>query len=84
MSHRFFLPKVVVGDVWLGEGEKLVLFRGLAKRFRAAGMGILLDFHGSDTWADLGHLIKPLRPGPKPNEKRPCIRCARASFSIAG
>ncbi len=31
----------------------------MAKRIKAAGMGFLLDFHYSDTWADPGHQIKP-------------------------
>ena len=31
----------------------------VAKRIKAAGMGFLLDFHYSDTWADPGHQIKP-------------------------
>jgi arabinogalactan endo-1,4-beta-galactosidase len=31
----------------------------MAKRIRAAGMGFLLDFHYSDTWADPGHQVKP-------------------------
>ncbi len=31
----------------------------MAKRVRAAGMGLLVDFHYSDTWADPGHQFKP-------------------------
>ncbi|MDH4239851.1 MAG: arabinogalactan endo-1,4-beta-galactosidase [Phycisphaerae bacterium] len=31
----------------------------MAKRVKAAGMGFLLDFHYSDTWADPGHQSKP-------------------------
>ncbi len=31
----------------------------MAKRVKAAGMGFLLDFHYSDTWADPGHQVKP-------------------------
>ncbi|HUT11055.1 MAG TPA: glycosyl hydrolase 53 family protein [Thermoguttaceae bacterium] len=31
----------------------------MAKRVKAAGMGFLLDFHYSDTWADPGHQTKP-------------------------
>jgi arabinogalactan endo-1,4-beta-galactosidase len=31
----------------------------MAKRIKAAGMGFLLDFHYSDTWADPGHQFKP-------------------------
>ena|GEM_PF-3082083 len=31
----------------------------MAKRVTAAGMGFLLDFHYSDTWADPGHQVKP-------------------------
>jgi arabinogalactan endo-1,4-beta-galactosidase len=31
----------------------------MAKRIKAAGMGFLLDFHYSDTWADPQHQIKP-------------------------
>ncbi len=31
----------------------------LAARAHAAGLGILLDFHYSDTWADPGHQTKP-------------------------
>jgi arabinogalactan endo-1,4-beta-galactosidase len=31
----------------------------MAKRIKAAGMGFLLDFHYSNTWADPGHQIKP-------------------------
>jgi arabinogalactan endo-1,4-beta-galactosidase len=31
----------------------------MAKRIKAAGMGFLLDFHYSDTWADPGHQAKP-------------------------
>ena len=31
----------------------------MAKRARAAGMGLLIDFHYSDTWADPGHQFKP-------------------------
>jgi arabinogalactan endo-1,4-beta-galactosidase len=31
----------------------------MAKRIKAAGMGFLLDFHNSDTWADPGHQVKP-------------------------
>jgi arabinogalactan endo-1,4-beta-galactosidase len=31
----------------------------MAKRIKAAGMGFLLDFHYSDTWADPGHQRKP-------------------------
>jgi hypothetical protein len=31
----------------------------MAKRIKAAGMGLLLDFHYSDTWADPGHQVKP-------------------------
>jgi arabinogalactan endo-1,4-beta-galactosidase len=30
-----------------------------AKRARAAGMSIMIDFHYSDTWADPGHQTKP-------------------------
>ena len=30
-----------------------------AKRAKAAGMSILIDFHYSDTWADPGHQTKP-------------------------
>jgi len=32
----------------------------MAKRVKAAGMGLLLDFHYSDTWADPGKQTKPL------------------------
>jgi len=32
----------------------------MAKRARDAGMGLLIDFHYSDTWADPGHQTKPL------------------------
>ncbi len=32
----------------------------MAKRVKAAGMGFLLDFHYSDTWADPGKQYKPL------------------------
>jgi arabinogalactan endo-1,4-beta-galactosidase len=32
----------------------------MAKRVKAAGMGFLLDFHYSDTWADPGKQTKPL------------------------
>ena len=45
----------------------------MAKRIKAAGMGFLLDFHYSDTWADPG-IRSSLRPGPistGPNWKRP-------------
>jgi arabinogalactan endo-1,4-beta-galactosidase len=31
----------------------------MAKRARAAGMGLLIDFHYSDTWADPGKQAKP-------------------------
>lgn len=31
----------------------------MAKRVKAAGMGLLLDFHYSDTWADPGKQYKP-------------------------
>jgi len=31
----------------------------MAKRIKAAGMGLLLDCHYSDTWADPGHQRKP-------------------------
>ncbi len=31
----------------------------MAKRVRAAGMGLLIDFHYSDTWADPGKQFKP-------------------------
>jgi arabinogalactan endo-1,4-beta-galactosidase len=31
----------------------------MARRIKAAGMGFLLDFHYSDTWADPGHQRKP-------------------------
>ncbi len=31
----------------------------MAKRIKAAGMGFLLDFHYSDTWADPSHQFKP-------------------------
>lgn len=31
----------------------------MAKRVRAAGLGLLVDFHYSDTWADPGHQFKP-------------------------
>jgi arabinogalactan endo-1,4-beta-galactosidase len=31
----------------------------MAKRVKAAGMKLLLDFHYSDTWADPGHQSKP-------------------------
>ena len=31
----------------------------VAKRVKAAGMRLLLDFHYSDTWADPGHQTKP-------------------------
>lgn len=31
----------------------------LAQQAKAAGLGILLDFHYSDTWADPGHQSKP-------------------------
>ncbi|PWN87628.1 glycosyl hydrolase 53 [Acaromyces ingoldii] len=31
----------------------------LAKRAKAAGLGIYLDFHYSDTWADGGHQVTP-------------------------
>ena len=31
----------------------------MAKRARAAGMGLLIDFHYSDTWADPGKQMKP-------------------------
>ncbi len=31
----------------------------MAKRVKAAGMGLLLDFHYSDTWADPGKQFKP-------------------------
>ena len=31
----------------------------MAKRIKTAGMGFLLDFHYSDTWADPGHQVKP-------------------------
>ncbi|HUU10732.1 MAG TPA: glycosyl hydrolase 53 family protein [Phycisphaerae bacterium] len=31
----------------------------LARRIKAAGLGLLLDFHYSDTWADPGHQTKP-------------------------
>jgi arabinogalactan endo-1,4-beta-galactosidase len=33
---------------------------GMARRVKAAGMGLLLDFHYSDTWADPGKQTKPL------------------------
>ncbi|MDR2591547.1 MAG: arabinogalactan endo-1,4-beta-galactosidase [Chitinispirillales bacterium] len=32
----------------------------MAKRVKAAGMGLLLDFHYSDTWADPGKQYKPV------------------------
>jgi arabinogalactan endo-1,4-beta-galactosidase len=32
----------------------------IAKRVKAAGMGLLLDFHYSDTWADPGKQYKPM------------------------
>lgn len=32
----------------------------MAKRIKSAGMGFLLDFHYSDTWADPGHQVKPM------------------------
>src|ERR1017187_10407776 len=32
----------------------------MAKRVKAAGMGLLIDFHYSDTWADPGKQTKPL------------------------
>jgi arabinogalactan endo-1,4-beta-galactosidase len=31
----------------------------MARRVRDAGMGLLIDFHYSDTWADPGHQFKP-------------------------
>jgi arabinogalactan endo-1,4-beta-galactosidase len=31
----------------------------MARRIKTAGMGFLLDFHYSDTWADPGHQVKP-------------------------
>ncbi len=31
----------------------------MAKRVRAAGMGLFVDFHYSDTWADPGKQFKP-------------------------
>src|SRR5262249_5646382 len=31
----------------------------MAKRVKAAGMGLLLDFHYSDNWADPGKQVKP-------------------------
>jgi arabinogalactan endo-1,4-beta-galactosidase len=34
--------------------------KAMAKRIKAAGMGFLLDFHYSDTWADPGHQTKPI------------------------
>jgi len=34
--------------------------KAMAKRARAAGMGILLDIHYSDTWSSPGHQKKPL------------------------
>jgi arabinogalactan endo-1,4-beta-galactosidase len=33
--------------------------KAMAKRARAAGMNLLIDFHYSDTWADPGHQGKP-------------------------
>ena len=33
--------------------------KAIAKRVRAAGLGLLIDFHYSDTWADPGHQYKP-------------------------
>lgn len=41
----------------------------LAERAHAAGCGLLLDFHYSDTWADPGHQTKP---SAWPGSKRPC------------
>ncbi|HVV54810.1 MAG TPA: glycosyl hydrolase 53 family protein [Mucilaginibacter sp.] len=37
----------------------LVHTEAMAKRIKAAGMGFLLDFHYSDTWADPGKQFKP-------------------------
>jgi arabinogalactan endo-1,4-beta-galactosidase len=33
--------------------------KAMSRRAKAAGMGILLDFHYSDTWADPGKQFKP-------------------------
>jgi arabinogalactan endo-1,4-beta-galactosidase len=32
----------------------------LAKRAKAAGLGVYLDLHFSDTWADPAHQVRPL------------------------
>jgi len=37
----------------------LAYTRKLARRIKAAGLKLLLDFHYSDTWADPGHQTKP-------------------------
>ncbi len=43
------------GEGWCDLGNTLLM----AKRIKAAGMNLLLDFHYSDTWADPGKQFKP-------------------------
>ncbi|CAF4755671.1 unnamed protein product [Rotaria sp. Silwood1] len=40
-------------------GHTLNLALKLARRIKAHGLQIMLDFHYSDTWADPGHQLKP-------------------------
>ena len=42
-----------------GAVQDLASMLKLAKRVKAAGMGLLLDLHYSDTWADPEHQFKP-------------------------
>lgn len=39
--------------------DDLAHVKGMAARIKSAGMGFLLDFHYSDTWADPGKQYKP-------------------------
>ncbi len=41
------------------KGNTLAATVAMAKRVKAAGLQLLLDFHYSDTWADPGHQSKP-------------------------
>src|SRR3954447_25227484 len=42
-----------------GVVNSLEYTRALAKRIKASGATLLLDFHYSDTWADPQHQVKP-------------------------
>jgi arabinogalactan endo-1,4-beta-galactosidase len=54
----FHNPKAEKGYSKKGYGD-LGHTLAMAKRIKAAGMRLLLDFHYSDTWADPGHQIMP-------------------------